>query len=88
MSNQNSPNRAVARCSDCPPIGYPTDKTRCIECTRVVNVSYAKRLKARKLNPNARQYNKSEYGTRARVQRGNASSKLVQFNGGSTNDRH
>jgi hypothetical protein len=22
------------RCSDCPPIGYPTDKTRCYHCPR------------------------------------------------------
>lgn len=22
------------RCSDCPPEGYPTDKTRCSECPR------------------------------------------------------
>lgn len=21
-------------CSDCPPVGYPTDKTRCVECPR------------------------------------------------------
>ena len=25
---------AIALCSDCPPIGYPTDKTRCAECPR------------------------------------------------------
>lgn len=24
----------IALCSDCPPIGYPTDKTRCAECPR------------------------------------------------------
>lgn len=23
-----------ALCSDCPPIGYPTDRTRCAECPR------------------------------------------------------
>lgn len=23
-------------CSDCPPIGYPTDKTRCVSCPRTV----------------------------------------------------
>lgn len=22
-------------CSDCPPVGYPTDKTRCSECPRI-----------------------------------------------------
>lgn len=22
------------KCDDCPPIGYPTDKTRCDECPR------------------------------------------------------
>lgn len=22
-------------CSDCPPVGYPTDKTRCAECPRL-----------------------------------------------------
>lgn len=22
----------MARCEDCPPIGYPTDKTRCLPC--------------------------------------------------------
>jgi RecJ-like exonuclease len=22
-------------CSDCPPVGYPTDKTRCSECPAV-----------------------------------------------------
>ena len=21
-------------CDDCPPLGYPTDKTRCLECPR------------------------------------------------------
>ena len=25
---------SVELCSDCPPEGYPTDKTRCIECPR------------------------------------------------------
>lgn len=25
---------AEALCSDCPPVGYPTDKTRCAECPR------------------------------------------------------
>jgi hypothetical protein len=24
----------MALCSDCPPAGYPTDKTRCAECPR------------------------------------------------------
>ncbi len=24
----------VGRCSDCPPTGYPTDKTRCVACDR------------------------------------------------------
>lgn len=24
----------VTLCSDCPPIGYPTDETRCRECPR------------------------------------------------------
>jgi len=24
-----------ARCDDCPPIGYPTEKTRCAECPRL-----------------------------------------------------
>jgi hypothetical protein len=24
----------VGLCSDCPPVGYPTDKTRCTECPR------------------------------------------------------
>jgi hypothetical protein len=28
------PAAAPALCSDCPPIGYPTDKTRCDECPR------------------------------------------------------
>lgn len=23
-----------SECSDCPPPGYPTDKTRCLECPR------------------------------------------------------
>lgn len=23
-------------CEDCPPVGYPTDKTRCLECPRRV----------------------------------------------------
>ena len=22
-------------CSDCPPVGYPTDKTRCMDCSRI-----------------------------------------------------
>jgi hypothetical protein len=26
--------RAGDLCSDCPPAGYPTDKTRCAECPR------------------------------------------------------
>lgn len=25
---------AAAKCEDCPPIGYPTNKTRCSECPR------------------------------------------------------
>ena len=24
----------TALCGDCPPVGYPTDKTRCAECPR------------------------------------------------------
>jgi hypothetical protein len=28
-------------CSDCPPIGYPTDKTRCTPCPRRAQVSSA-----------------------------------------------
>ena len=24
----------AALCSDCPPLGYPTDKTRCLPCPR------------------------------------------------------
>lgn len=27
----NTPTQA-AMCEDCPPLGYPTDKTRCAEC--------------------------------------------------------
>ena len=31
----NYARRAVAMlCSDCPPVGYPTDKTRCSDCPR------------------------------------------------------
>lgn len=25
---------AAMPCSDCPPVGYPTDRTRCEECPR------------------------------------------------------
>ena len=25
---------SAALCDDCPPLGYPTDKTRCLECPR------------------------------------------------------
>jgi len=25
---------AEVLCSDCPPVGYPTDKTRCLPCPR------------------------------------------------------
>ncbi len=28
----------MADCEDCPPVGYPTDKTRCSECPRRTNV--------------------------------------------------
>ncbi len=27
-------NTATYTCEDCPPVGYPTDKTRCTECPR------------------------------------------------------
>ena len=27
---------SAALCDDCPPLGYPTDKTRCLECPRRV----------------------------------------------------
>lgn len=27
-------NTAAGLCEDCPPVGYPTDKTRCLECPR------------------------------------------------------
>lgn len=26
-----------ALCEDCPPVGYPTDKTRCVDCPRNSN---------------------------------------------------
>ncbi len=29
--------KAARECDDCPPLGYPTDKTRCISCPRRVS---------------------------------------------------
>src|SRR5262249_33565877 len=31
-TEKKPPTRAASACSDCPPPGYPTDKTRCQEC--------------------------------------------------------
>jgi hypothetical protein len=30
----NRPSLTTANCEDCPPVGYPTDRTRCTECPR------------------------------------------------------
>jgi hypothetical protein len=34
------PNPAFSLCQDCPPVGYPTDKTRCISCPRNQSEAY------------------------------------------------
>lgn len=30
----DSQKHGVGECSDCPPVGYPTDETRCLPCPR------------------------------------------------------
>jgi hypothetical protein len=34
------PNPALSLCQDCPPVGYPTSKTRCISCPRNQSEAY------------------------------------------------
>lgn len=34
MTTHPDPAREEALCSDCPPVGYPTDETRCTPCPR------------------------------------------------------